>query len=136
MSVELTIRMRLTAETIVVPELNERLGLAPTSTWRCGDPVARSPILTHKDDGWVREVAVDEMMDLAPGLEAVVREWLPRKDALRRWMEDSGGVAVVRCNVTTLDGGVPAMWIEPGLLEAFGSLGVALDIDVLCPGPE
>lgn len=68
MSVKLTIMMQLNAHSIDAHALADFLGLEPTSSWKTGDPVGKSPVLTHERDGWVRVVPTTETMDIAPGL--------------------------------------------------------------------
>ena len=70
------------------------------------------------------------------GAQALLDEWEPRAEALHKWLSESGGKAIVRCNVTSTDGSMPAMILPPNLLGRLYSLGVELDIDMIAGAPE
>jgi hypothetical protein len=135
-TLKLTLQVCLLAPSIDEASLNEGLGLTCTKSWRAGDSIGQSPTRKRREAGWVWVAPSVDPWSLGPAAEALLDEWEPRAEPLHKWLLESGGKAIVRCNVTSTDGSMPAMILSRELLGRLYSLGVELDIDIIAGAPE
>jgi len=115
--------------------LTHALGIEPTKTWRIGDRTRKSG-RPYKQDGW--SLRSDEVASL--DLQEVVLPILTRMYPVASILVDSCArlqlEPILACAVYVKDGHMPAITLDTKTVRMLGTLGAALDIDVIDLGPS
>ena len=117
----------------VLPDvLTAEVGLAPTSTWRKGDPIGKKGVQHHRQDGW--EVVSEYVHTL--DTEEVVRLLLgriePHIDRIRVACQRHNLYSELAIYITWSDDeSLPSLHFEKELLASVVRLGATIDIDLI-----
>jgi len=107
-------------------EVTHAMGIAPTQTWRVGDP-SGLPGVTRTTNGWRLRSGLEDSTDLGLHLEWLLRR-LPL--AMPEVAEREGWAFTFSCGVT-IDDRAPAMAFSAAVLSGIAALHAALDVDVI-----
>jgi hypothetical protein len=125
---EIAVSLTLRSPDLDPEQITGVTGLAPTKTWRVGEPIREGLLLRHKQSGWSIASGLPHSQELEDHVEALLRRlgsgWRALVDLGRRYD------AEVDCAVYCYGGVRPAIHLSEEQLHRLAELNAALDIDL------
>ena len=109
--------------------ITRKLQIAPTKTWRLGDPIQET-ILRHKHDGWSISSDLSDTDDLEDHMRALLKLIYPRRKQLEQLRRQYKLEAEFACAIYTYDGSRPAIHFDSEIVRQVAELGAEIDIDL------
>lgn len=119
----------LTGNGFVPEDVTALIQLAPTKTWRLGDPIQRTD-LRRKDDEWVFGLRQRETFDMNGLLMELLCAIERHNDKIAEASKQYSLNAVISFGVY-VRGETPASWFASETISRVAALGASLDIDLI-----
>lgn len=119
---------------IETDEVSRATGLSFSKSWREGEPTMPGVQIRHKNNGCELTSGVDDDKDLEEHLAAIAAKLEPYAATIAETIESMGLDAEVSCVVYFEPGSedsFPAIHASAPSQRVFGTVGAALDIDVI-----
>jgi hypothetical protein len=110
-------------------DVTNRVGLAPSKTWRAGEQRGES-LLRWEHDGWCLSTACEETIDLGAQIQDLLSRLLPVADLLVGVMDEFDLDAEIACELSLQDQ-APSIVLSPELLKNVLAVRAGIDIDLL-----
>jgi hypothetical protein len=124
------VSFRLRGASFDPAEVTSRVGLAPTLTYRAGDPISRG-LGKRREDGWVMQIGPRATLEIATML-GELRDLIAVAPALlREACADLGLTPVIYCPIELTSRLAPSVMIPQDIVAWAAELDAAVDIDVL-----
>lgn len=123
---ELSVQLVVTGE-FNPSELTLVAGLAPTRTWRRGDPFGRAR-RSRKDDGWVCGIDGVRTVDLPELVRRLLGVLANCKTSIRGFANEHNLYLAIRCGIVVTDQ-QPNTFFSSEIVTEVAAMGAALDID-------
>ncbi len=126
---EILVYYRIIGEDLDPLHVSEVTGLAPSKTWRLGDPVTPTPgTLRMKHHGWRVDSQLLPAADLEEQIAAVLERLRPAWPALQKL----GGQfdAQIVCVVRSYGGDRPPISLGKGIVKRIADLSASIEVDL------
>jgi hypothetical protein len=109
-------------------DVTNRVGLAPSKTWRAGEQRGES-LLRWEHDGWCLSTACEETIDLGAQIHGLLSRLSPLADLFVGVIDEFNLDAEIACELNLQDQS-PSILLSPELLKNVLALRAGIDIDL------
>jgi hypothetical protein len=125
MTQQISVDLRITSSLLSREDLASRISLAPTRTWRLGDPIEKTS-LVRRSHGWELLSGLDE----TASLEVQLTNLLAKIEPIQAEIAALRDVADVLISCAIYCSSQPELYISRELIQRISNIGAALDFDV------
>lgn len=109
-------------------EITASLGIAPTKTWRAGDPFDSRSGLRRRRNGWVLGSDLEDSRDLEEHVQSVLRKFQATWPEAVRLSEQYD--AEIQCVIYCYGREVPSIHFDKETVVRVAELGAGIDVDL------
>ena len=128
---EIYAELRITAEILDLETITRSIGMKPSVSWKTGDFIHAGKGI-HKLSRWAVRTPVLTTLDVLEAIKQLKTMTYDKAGLFARVAGQNGGKLEVACAITHGSTTThPALWIDLETIQWLGTIGAALDIDII-----